>query len=443
MTGPLTNRVADDTLPGILVNSNFVKIVSPPTNGTEGVKLSADYGGYEIGINPTRNGAGRRMNVPDMGGLFWADGGAIWGWAAHGANGGELQFNGSPNIAIQEGSGSGGLPPVVQLGVSNPTHPRWYLQYDDNPVGGNVLGHSKPLAFAARAWDGSVARVGYPGFMGWTAGTDFATIGGVSRPLNTELRVYGHIPEWSTFGTHIPPDSITELYWRATFHTNGFTHIGKYLNTNSLIANSPVVTFSNGVSRFEGYMTVIKKDAAVTGGDLEVDTVNGLVLVGRQSSTGGDNTTTRFRDRTGGIYHQVGGLGNYFNTGGLVVGGNRAIASPYELEVGGDVGANTLTVTNSFKVGTGATIVNVLTNSATLDFPSTLAQTDSDLTITVTGAADGDPVELGAPNGSTLTGGCYTAWVSAANTVTVRFSVYGALAKDPASGVFKVTIFKH
>jgi hypothetical protein len=84
-----------------------------------------------------------------------------------------------------------------------------------------------------------------------------------------------------------------------------------------------------------------------------------------------------------------------------------------------------------------------LVASATLDFPSTLAQTDSDLTMTVTGAVDGDPVDVGVPNGSALTGACYTAWVSAANTVKVRFSVYGIAAKDPASGTFKVTVFKN
>lgn len=88
------------------------------------------------------------------------------------------------------------------------------------------------------------------------------------------------------------------------------------------------------------------------------------------------------------------------------------------------------------------TVAIVLSGSATLDFPNTLAQTDSDLTITVTGAVDGDPVDVGIPNASANAGSCYTAWVSAADTVTVRFSVYGVLAKDPASGTFKVKVFK-
>lgn len=84
-----------------------------------------------------------------------------------------------------------------------------------------------------------------------------------------------------------------------------------------------------------------------------------------------------------------------------------------------------------------------LTGSATLDFPSTGANTYSDLTITVTGAADGDVVSLGIPNGSMpAAAGTYTAWVSASNTVTIRVSNSSSGALDPASGTFKVLVTK-
>lgn len=85
-----------------------------------------------------------------------------------------------------------------------------------------------------------------------------------------------------------------------------------------------------------------------------------------------------------------------------------------------------------------------LTNTATLDFPNTVAGTSSDLTITVTGAADGDVVAIGVPNASTVANGCFTAWVSASNTVTIRYSNNDALsAYNPASGTFKATIIRH
>lgn len=78
--------------------------------------------------------------------------------------------------------------------------------------------------------------------------------------------------------------------------------------------------------------------------------------------------------------------------------------------------------------------------SATLDFASTAAGAVSDLTITVTGAADGDPVILGVPNASITATATFTAWVSGTNTVTVRFSPKAT--EDPASGTFKVRVIK-
>jgi hypothetical protein len=89
------------------------------------------------------------------------------------------------------------------------------------------------------------------------------------------------------------------------------------------------------------------------------------------------------------------------------------------------------------------TLAKTLTASATLDFASTAASSSSDLTITVTGAALNDVVLLGVPNGSVNANSCFTAWVSAANTVTVRFNNYQTIgAIDPSSGTFKVSVIK-
>jgi len=84
----------------------------------------------------------------------------------------------------------------------------------------------------------------------------------------------------------------------------------------------------------------------------------------------------------------------------------------------------------------------VLLGSGTLDFPSTAAQTSSDLTIAVTGAADRDVIALGVPNASVNANSNFTAWVSAAGVVTVRFNNYSASPIDPASGTFKVRVTK-
>ena len=88
------------------------------------------------------------------------------------------------------------------------------------------------------------------------------------------------------------------------------------------------------------------------------------------------------------------------------------------------------------------TVNHGLTGSATLDFPSTTTLLSADLTITVTGAADGDVVSLGVPNAAVNANTSYSAWVSAANTVTVRFNNYSSGTVDPASGTFKVFVTK-
>lgn len=81
--------------------------------------------------------------------------------------------------------------------------------------------------------------------------------------------------------------------------------------------------------------------------------------------------------------------------------------------------------------------------TATLDFPNTAAGTSNDLTITVTGAETGDYVVLSYAPGVVVGNGTYTAYVSAANTVTVTHFNYALLAaSNPASGVFNAIVFR-
>ena len=88
-------------------------------------------------------------------------------------------------------------------------------------------------------------------------------------------------------------------------------------------------------------------------------------------------------------------------------------------------------------------IANEITGSATLDFPITGHGTSSDLSFTVTGAEEGDVVSLGIPNIAMVANVSYTAWVSAANTVTIRLDHYASSGSvDPSSATFKVKVFK-
>jgi hypothetical protein len=81
----------------------------------------------------------------------------------------------------------------------------------------------------------------------------------------------------------------------------------------------------------------------------------------------------------------------------------------------------------------------VLAASAVLDFPSTTAGGTQDLTVTVTGAIDGDPVSIGVPN-ACATVGTFFGWVSATNTVSIRFYNPSGGSVNPTSGTFKVKV---
>lgn len=82
----------------------------------------------------------------------------------------------------------------------------------------------------------------------------------------------------------------------------------------------------------------------------------------------------------------------------------------------------------------------VIKGSGTLNFSSTTGGTCQDLTLSVTGVSDGDVVSLGIPLAAITTNGQFTAFVSGANTVNIRFCT--AVTEDPGSGTFKVSIQK-
>lgn len=100
---------------------------------------------------------------------------------------------------------------------------------------------------------------------------------------------------------------------------------------------------------------------------------------------------------------------------------------------------------NVFKVHNGTAWKPVKTGvviriAANLNFPSTSAQTESDTTVSVPGAVVGDVVNLGVPNAAIVAGSFFNAWVSATDTVTVRFNNYSSTSKDPALGTFMIDV---
>ncbi len=105
------------------------------------------------------------------------------------------------------------------------------------------------------------------------------------------------------------------------------------------------------------------------------------------------------------------------------------------------VGTQLLTVDGSGNVGT--TAGTMFAAAGPLTFALTAAQSSNDQPIAVTGASVGDVVSLGVPAGAVLPNSSYTAWVSAAGIVTVRFNNYSNGAQTPAAAqTFKVKVMQ-
>jgi hypothetical protein len=141
-------------------------------------------------------------------------------------------------------------------------------------------------------------------------------------------------------------------------------------------------------------------------------------------------------------------LGSFIPQLGLATPGG----APFKYKAGGvaaqaiiENGAKNFDNTNETLGAGGVTYImaKTLTATAVLDFPNTVTLSSSDLTIGLIGAAVGDVVLLGVPAGSVNANSCFTAFVGSADNITVRFNNYSALAIDPASGTFRVSIVKY
>lgn len=250
---------------------------------------------------------------------------------------------------------------------------------------------------------------------------------------------------------------------------NGATELMRLLNSGSVgVGTATPDVYSNGTAK---YFTVQNTTAAgATFSQIVAGTTGQAILmfgngtIKRGGIVGEDGSHLTFYTNTSNSGTSISEKMRITSGGGVGIG-TTSISAVLHLKAGA---ATASTAPLKFTSGTNLTTAEagameysssvlyftpsgtsryqvgmLLTGSATLDFASTNAQNSSDLTITVTGAADGDPVTVGAPNGSTLTNSSFSAWVSATNTVTVRFNNYSSGAQDPASGTFKVTVNKN
>lgn len=97
-----------------------------------------------------------------------------------------------------------------------------------------------------------------------------------------------------------------------------------------------------------------------------------------------------------------------------------------------------LSVDKAFRARFGTFLVG----RSTLDFGNVLSSSSETKTITVIGAVNGDAVALGVGNSAQAGSGIFTAWVSAADTVSVKFTNNTGGSLDPGSDLFTVIVYK-
>lgn len=122
----------------------------------------------------------------------------------------------------------------------------------------------------------------------------------------------------------------------------------------------------------------------------------------------------------------------------------EALSAPNAFVVEGSSG--NISTTGSVRISaSGAPITGHLSNTASLDYGSAGANTCAVLTLTVTGAVDGNVVTVGVPNALAAhnTSSTFFAWVSTSNTVSVRRCVIAADGSDPAAATVRADVWQH
>lgn len=155
---------------------------------------------------------------------------------------------------------------------------------------------------------------------------------------------------------------------------------------------------------------------------------------------GSVNRGSYANDTTYSILYGVMNTNNNNSIQRLSVNGNLIVYNAFLSKSTATISGNSVATTTL----SGAFLPTCLTATATLDFPVTNGGTSSDLTITVTGATDGNVVMIGFGNAAQVTDGVFYGWVSAANTVTIRYANNSIVtAYNPASAIFKATVIKN
>jgi hypothetical protein len=188
--------------------------------------------------------------------------------------------------------------------------------------------------------------------------------------------------------------------------------------------------------------------------------VTNLHITGATIQNCGDLLSGSVTATAGRLLNISGSMFNYVNTKCVVMAGswNQGVISGCSNSSNVPDITNTATFTNGLALGanssayTGAGAnkwvgVSQIFATATLDFPSTAVGAAATLTMTVTGAAVGDPVTVSV-SGSTNIVNTGTAFflfvggVTATDTVSIRAYNLSGATSDPAALFFNVVVHK-
>jgi parallel beta-helix repeat protein len=204
---------------------------------------------------------------------------------------------------------------------------------------------------------------------------------------------------------------------------------------------------------------------------------NGLILMGTKNCTLSDNYVHNASNGNSGTYAAIsvtssGTFGTEVNDGSMVVantvtGTNHRAA--FQINAAAPISTNLYVANNVFRAGATTNravelngspnyvgnssdnvytygtndIIDFRSRIATLDFGSISANTTSELTVTITGVTTSGWSVLVSPTSALDAGIMWSAYVSAANTVTVRLANITGGAIDPASTDFVVDCYRH
>ena len=366
-------------------------------------------------------------------------------------------------------------------------------------VGTNITGTASSLTAgtATNIEGGAAGSLIYQTAAGTTT---TLPIGGVG--LGLRVNAAGDAPEWFAFpGTGDMILNAVQTVTGAKTHTAGFTANGEAVNLNvnsnfSTNINTGTSTGTVTIGNTNGTSAVNinagSGDVNVNG-DLLVSSVNGRIWGINGLASGhtvyfqyGGDASNRIENTWGSqaVFRAYHGTQFYNNNGEIArFGISSGSANSYfqgKLGIGqtspsaflhlkaGTAAAGTAPIklasgTNlttpedgaleydgsNFSATTGSTrytLAKTLTITQALNFSDVGNWGTESRTITLTGAALGDVVVLGVPSSATNAYSIYTAFVSASNTITVRYvnnEGNNLLDFDPPSATFRVSVLKY